>query len=494
MGVRWIAALAALALAACAQAPAPDGPAPLQERARTAAEQRLGDQAHPQILAQYGGAYEGPVSAYVERLGRRLAAVTAQPEGPWTFTVLDSPVVNAFALPGGYVYVTRGLIALAKDEAELAGVVGHEIGHVTAAHTAERQTRATIAQAGLLATMIGAAVLGADRSVLDLIGQGAGAAAQGTLASFNRAQELEADRLGVEYLLAADYDPAAQADFLRQMQAQSELSARLAGGRYDPNRVDFFATHPATAERVRLAQAAALNAQAAAVNRNEAAFLDAIEGMTYGDSAAQGFARGQRFIHPELRFAFEAAEGFTIANAADRITMRGPRGASVVFDGGRDPGGPLDAALRGWASEIASRTRTGRLEIDPATRIGGLEAASAAMPVAVRGGAGLAQMTLIRAPGGRLYRFFGLSALDDRAAQAGVRRTAQSFEALSARQAAAARPWRIAVRTVRPGDTVASLAARTPFEEAAEERFRVLNGLAPGETLTPGQRVKLVVE
>jgi predicted Zn-dependent protease len=486
----------AATLAACGGGgPAPDGPPPQTEAARSASEQRLGDQTHPQILAQYGGAVDGPVADYVESLGRRLSAVTAQPDAPWTFTTLDSPVVNAFALPGGYVYVTRGLIALAGDEAELAGVIGHEIGHVTAAHTARRQTQAGIAQVGVMAAVIGAAVLGADGAVLDALGQGAGAVAQGAVASFSRGQELEADRLGVEYLLRADYDPAAQADFLRAMQAQSELSAQLAGATYDPNRVDFFATHPATAERVRLAEQAAIGAGDSAT-RNPEAFFGAIDGMIYGDSPEQGFVRGRRFIHPVLRFAFEAAPGFTILNSADRVTMRADGGgASVVFDGGRDPGGSLQRYIADdWAAGLARQARVGRLEFLPLEQVSGLEAAAARMPIATRQGTAMAHMTVIRAPGDRLYRFFGLTGQGDGAAAEGVAATARSFRALSSAEARAVQPLRIAVRRVQAGDTVASLARRMAFDTAAQERFRVLNGLGPGQEPAPGDFVKLVVE
>jgi predicted Zn-dependent protease len=484
-----VLAAALAALTACA-GPTADKPSPIAA-SRSATEQRAGDQAHPDILRQFGGPYAGRAADYVRDLGRRIAANTEQPQGPWTFTLLDSPVVNAFALPGGYVYVTRGLVALAGDEAELAGVIGHEIGHVTAAHSVQRNERATMAQIGVLAAVIGAAALGVEGSALDALGQGAGAVAQGAVASYSRAQEIEADRLGVAYLARSGYDPGAQADFLRAMQAQDQLSARLAGGAYDPNRVDFFATHPATAERVAAAQAAA-GPNGGNGPRNRDAFLNAIDGMTYGDSAEQGFVRGGRFIHPALRFAFDAPPGYEIVNSAAQVTMRGPSGASVTFDGARDPGGSMvDYVSRAWAGGLARQTRTGQLQDLRSFRVNGLEAASAVLPVQTNRGVAAAHLTAIRAGGGRVYRFLGLGPGGEigRMAQAGL-----SFRSLSAAEAAAAKPWRIRIVTVRPGDTVTSLAARTPFDKAREERFRVLNGLAPGQQPRPGDRVKLVVE
>ena len=483
---------AAVALASCAQ-PSPDA-APRTVATRSVAEQRQGDQSHTRIVAQYGGAYtQGRAAAYVRDIGMRLAAKTEQPQGPWTFTVLDSPVVNAFALPGGYVYVTRGLMALANDEAELAGVIGHEIGHVTAAHSVRRQETAAVAQIGVLAAVIGAAVLGADRSVVDAVGQLGAQGAQGAVASYSRAQELEADRLGIGYLARAGYDPLAQADFLSSLQAQSALSSQLAGGGYDANRVDFFSTHPATAERVRAAATAAAREAAADAPRNRDAYLRAIDGMTYGDSAAQGFVRDGGFVHPDLRFAFSAPRGFEITNAAAAVTMRGPRGAGVVFDGGRDPGGALDAYVaRVWAGGIAKQARTGQLQNLQTGRINGLEAASAVLPAQMRDGVRLLHLTAIRTRDGRLYRFMGVVGTNDRAGLAAVAQAGESFRALSAAQAAREKPWRLRVVTVRRGDTVQSLASQMPFESANAARFRVLNALGPNDAVRAGDRVKLV--
>ena len=484
---------AAVALASCAQ-PSPDA-APRTVATRSVAEQRQGDQSHTRIVAQYGGAYtQGRAAAYVRDIGMRLAAKTEQPQGPWTFTLLDSPVVNAFALPGGYVYVTRGLMALANDEAELAGVIGHEIGHVTAAHSVRRQETAAVAQIGVLAAVIGAAVLGADRSVVDAVGQLGAQGAQGAVASYSRAQELEADRLGIGYLARAGYDPLAQADFLSSLQAQSALSSQLAGGGYDANRVDFFSTHPATAERVRAAaDAAARQGGGAGAPRNRDAFLRAIDGMTYGDSPSQGFVRDGGFVHPGLRFAFKAPRGFEITNAAAAVTLRGPRGAGVVFDGGRDPGGALDAYVaRVWAGGIAKQARTGQLQNLRTGRINGLEAASAVLPAQMRDGVRLLHLTAIRTRDGRLYRFMGVVGTNDRAGLAAVAQAGESFRALSAAQAAREKPWRLRVVTVRRGDTVQSLASQMPFESANAARFRVLNALGPNDAVRAGDRVKLV--
>ena len=462
---------------------------------RDPGDARLGAEARPQLIARYGGEVSGPLAEYVTRLGRRIAAESEQPTASWTFTVLDTPVVNAFATPGGFVYLSRGLIALADDEAELAGVIGHEIGHVTADHTARRRRQSTIAQIGTLAAVIGASVLGAEGAMLDAIGQSAAAIGQGAVANFSREQELEADRLGVRYLARAGYDPEAQADFLESMQAQSALQAELAGRAYDANRVDFFATHPATAARVREAIRAA-SAEGLDMSgdrpRNRDVFLNAIDGMVYGDSRAQGFVRDGRFLHPELRFAFAAPEGFTITNSAQAVTMQG-RSGRIVFDGGRDPGVPPARYIaEGWAPALAERAKTGRLSELESFRVDGLEAAGAWMPIRTRQGEALARLTAIRAGGGRLYRFFALVDPRDRSARAAALAAPRSFERLSMTEAARLQPYRIRIVTVGRGDTVESLAARMPFDRANVERFRVLNDLRPGERVAPGDRVKLV--
>jgi predicted Zn-dependent protease len=177
-------------------------------------ELRLGTQEHPKVLAEFGGAYEGQeADNYVAQVGRRLVQVSELPEQTFTFTLLNSPVVNAFALPGGYVYVTRGLLALAADEAELAGVIAHEIGHVTGRHTAQRETRSTLAQgASVVGVLLGGLFLGdaAARSAAQL----AQTATPMWLMSYSREQEFEADELGIRYLARAGYDPRAMSSFL----------------------------------------------------------------------------------------------------------------------------------------------------------------------------------------------------------------------------------------------------------------------------------------
>ncbi|MGB0505629.1 MAG: M48 family metalloprotease [Pikeienuella sp.] len=489
-------AIGTFTLASCAAAGSANAPRTVVER--SGSDQRVGDENHPKILAQFGGEVADPaIRAYVRNLGQTLASKSEQPNEKWTFTVLDSPVVNAFALPGGYIYVTRGLIALANDEAELAGVIGHEIGHVTGAHGSKRQERATIAQLGILgATLLGAAA-GLDRDAVGAIGQLGGVVGQGYVANYSRGQEFEADTLGIRYIAKSGYDPLAGADFLESLQATSALQAKIAGSEYDPNRVDFFGSHPATAKRVREAVGAARREglkDGENAPRHRARYLDAISGMTYGDSAQQGFSRGRQFIHPEMRFMFTVPPNFKITNSTSRVTAAGPNGAGVIFDGARDPGGRLTNYIsRTWASEIGQQTRIGRLSDLRRTRINGLDAAQAELPFNTRKGVRTARLTVIRYDGA-LYRFFGVQPGNSRSLARDLDRMAESFDGLSTAEARRHRPYQVRIYKVRRGDTVSELAALTPFDTFAVERFRVLNGMAPGQTLQRGELVKLIVE
>ncbi|QIE57511.1 M48 family metalloprotease [Pikeienuella piscinae] len=486
--------LTAFALAACSAPGGPPGSEPQTASARSASEQRIGAQNHPKIVAEFGGEVQNrALRAYVDGIGRRLVAQTEQPNARWTFTVLDSPVVNAFALPGGYVYVTRGLIALANDEAELAGVIGHEIGHVVAAHSAQRQTQAGLAQIGALGVSLLGAAAGLSGQALNTVSQLGSTLGQGYVASYSRTQEFEADQLGVRYLARAGYDPRAEADFLANLQAEARLQAQIAGGGYNPNRVDFFSTHPATPERVREATAAAeRQVDAAGALRNRARFLDAISGMVYGHSPDQGVVDGRRFSHAALRFNFTAPTGFRIRNTAAKVIATGPQGSGIIFDGDRSGGGAMDDYIaRAWAPEIARQTRAGQLQNLRRSRIGGLDAASAVLPVQTGDGVKILRMTAIR-DGGSVWRFLGVQPTGADRLGARMDQAAASFRKLTAAQARRISAQRIEIHTVAAGETPASLARLTPFRNRAVERFRVLNGLGPRAGLRPGQKVKLV--
>ena len=445
-------------------------------------ERLVGAQEHPKLVKAFGGLYDDPaLQRYVSSLGRLLQQTSEQPEPPFTFVVLDSPEVNAFALPGGYVHVTRGLMALANDEAELAGVIAHEIGHVTARHSAERYSHGLVAG-------LGAAILGAvidNRSVSDFANLAAGAYVQG----YSRSQELEADTLGVRYLSRAGFDATAMSSFLETMGAEATLASKMAGKRGDRAQGGLFASHPRTADRV-IEAAAAAQAKFGG-ERARDIYLRRIDGMIYGDSPEDGFVRGRAFAHPILRIAFTAPPGFRLRNAPEAVVGTHPSGATVRFDEAR-LANPLISTwhyLRGiWASKVAL-TRIERTHVD------GMDAVAASTRVRTRSGVRDVRLVAIRAAPNRVYRFFFVTPpRQTREFSTPFRQMIASFRRLGVQQAANLRPLRLRVVKVRPGDTVESLAARMPFNDFRTERFQVLNGLRPGERLRPGQLVKIVTE
>ncbi len=442
-------------------------------------EEALGAQEHPKVLAQFGGAYQDQrLQAYIDRIGNRMAAQTDR-KGPWTFTVLDSDVVNAFALPGGYVYVTRGLLALAKDEAEVAGVLGHEIGHVIAHHTRERQTGQTIA--GLLAAGIGF-VLGSPE-----LAQLANVGGTALLAKYSRGQESEADRLGIDFLVRAGYDPFAMATFLETMRRDSQYEGLRAGKGASEGGFDFFASHPQTETRVEEAAAIARKLPQGGA-RPVDPYMTAIDGVIYGDSPENGFVRGRTFAHPALGIAFDVPQGFGLLNGAEQVIAKGQNGGAILFDAAAPQRTPDPARyLTGeWAQNaplqgVQSFTVNGLPAATAVTR-GETDSGNVDVRlVAIRGDNGTMHRFTMLAPSGALGRF-------DPAFQ----QTANSFRRLSRQEAASLKPRRVRVLTARPGDSVEGYVRQMPQEPYAEELFRIINDLPPGAPLRPGQPVKVI--
>lgn len=444
-------------------------------------EAQAGAEAHPKILEAYGGAYDdAKLGGYVAQVTARIARATNQPDGPYRVTVLDSPVVNAFALPGGYVYVTRGLMALVNDEAELAGVIGHEIGHVAARHSAQRQTAAI--GTSLLGAVLGAVV--GSNAVNQVVGLGG----QGFLASYSRDQEYEADMLGVRYLAKAGYDPYAAGDFLNSMGAQEALTAKLRNAEHDASRNDWLASHPATPARVAAANDHARNTgiSMGQQERNRAVYLSAVDGMLYGDDPAEGIVRDHEFIHPKLGFSFKTPRGFTITNAASAVAIQGPDRTIAKFDAGKKAAGTEigQYLVQEWGKGV----RLAGLE---RFTVNGMKAATATTKIGDYNG----RLVAIEFAPDRVYRF-----LLGTVPQAGTRYDAalheivMSFRKISAAEARAVKPLRLRVVTVRNGDTAASLGRRMIYSDFQAERFRVLNGLASNAEPSPGSRVKIIAE
>jgi predicted Zn-dependent protease len=463
-------------------------------------EMKVGSDEHPKILQEFGGEYpEENVRRYVQQVGERLAQVSETTGITFKFTVLNSDVVNAFALPGGYVYITRSLLALASTEAELAGVLGHEIGHIAARHTAERYSAATASQLGV---SIGAVLLGVLTGS-DALGQAAGQAGSGVaglyLAKYSRSQESEADMLGVRYLARTGYDDNAMASFLSKLQADSALTAELSGRPGAENEFDIMQSHPRTADRVQAAveeaRKAGMTTPNPRVGRDD--YLNVVDGLTWGGDRKTGWALDQVFIHPDLRIRFEVPPGFHLTNTETSVTAIGPNKSRVMFSTVRRGADGRSVADNLSPSDYVGRVRIGNAGFSgiEAIKINGLDAATGAMRASTKDGQMDVRLVAIRVDPRTMYRFLLLSPVA-RTAELSVafRRTTYSFRVLSPQEAAAARPPHIRVVNVTAGDSAESLARRMALKDHAVERFRVLHGLEPGQQPRPGERVKIIVE
>ena len=452
---------------------------------------KIGAENHPAILGQNGGEIGNTLlSSYVARVGQRVVAVTPYASEPWTFTVLDTPVVNAFATTGGYVYLTRGMLALANSEAELAAVIGHEIAHITAQHLKKRQDRGNRAGIGvLIGTAIGG-LLGGKDGLKEGI-QLSSKLAQGYVAQFSQKQEFEADRIGTNYLSASGYDPKAQARILAALAAKIELDARIAGKSYNPNRVDFFASHPATGDRVR--KAGQLAANLPGTDLGEPRYMDAIDGMIYGDSAEQGFVRGRRFVHPVIGFEFTVPEGFVITNSARSVRAEGPNDAKFILESGGPARGSLSDHITGpWLEQIRDQYGQARLYGLREVARPGYDAATAMVDITLRGEPTTVITTLVQLDD-NFQRLSGVAKSNDWNTLFALSEAVGSYRALSDREAAREKPYRIQVVDPRGRDTAASLASAMPLGPHSEAIFRTLNGLGDGP-VERGDLVKLVVE
>lgn len=487
-------ALAALPSgAALAQGLAVPGPQAISET-----DKATGAKADPQMSAEYGGAYAGPQAALVRRVGVKVAAQTgiAAVDRDFTFRLLNSPVPNAFAIPGGYVYATRGLLALMNNEAELAFVLGHEAGHIAAHHADKRQK---VTQRSVLLGTLGQTLLGAvlGNGALGQVGGSLGQAGiqrlvVGNVMSHSRGEEFEADDLGVVYTRRAGYDPAASADILGSLAAQTALDARLTGQtRTTPG---WALSHPDPAARVVRARQRAAGLAAAGGARGGDAFLAALDGMIFGDDPAQGVIEGRAFLYPPGRVAFAAPAGYGMNNGADAVTITPT--AQGYAGQARFTGGKFDGDLEALVGRaLGALTQEGKPLTVPttATTVGGLEARRAQVTANGSDGGRLDVTAIaIRTAPDTAYAFTVLQpegrGLGDLAP------LVSSFRRLSVAEAAAVRPRVIKVVTVARGDTVARLAGRMAYDNLQAERFLVLNGLPAGTSaLAPGRKVKLVV-
>jgi predicted Zn-dependent protease len=456
-----------------------------QAQSITAAEKRQGAEVHPKLLEEFGGAYQVPQTSYVVQVGKGIAVQSGlgNARDDFTVTLLNSPVNNAFAIPGGYVYVTRQLLALMNDEAELAGVLGHEVGHVAARHSEKRQRASQRNSIIGLLGQIGAAVLLGDSAAGQLGQQVFGTGTQLLTLRYSRGQEEEADDLGVRYLSTAGYDPKALSSMLASLAAQQAIDSRAQGS--DARSVpEWASTHPDPARRV--TRAATIASRFNGTQRNRDVFLTRIDGLLYGDDPKQGMVQGREFLHPELGLKFAVPQGYAMQNGTSAVSISG-QSAQAQFSMA-----PYSGDLNRYV-EQAFRTIGGNQQLTygqiQRTTVNGLPAAYATARVTANRRTVDVTVFAYSFANDRAYHFAAITP----AGQSNLFTPMyQSVRRLTGTEASAIRPRRVRVVSVQRGDSVQSLAGRMAYDNLKAERFLALNGLPANAQLAPGQKVKIV--
>ena len=441
---------------------------------------------HPELVKEFGGAETGPRAAYVEGVGRRVAAYSgvANPGQAYRFTTLNSAVENAFAVPGGYIYITRQLMTLMDDESELAFVLGHETGHIAANHAQARQSAATRNSIlGVFGAIIGN-VLGSD-AFGSLLSRGA----QLRTLSFSRDQEYQADTLGTRYVVAAGYDPLGGANILASLGRADALQLRIQG-KDNRSAPEWASTHPNSQNRVQREQQLAVQSGRAGKGlRNRDAFLAQIEGLTVDDDPAQGVIEGRSFSHPDLKLQFVVPTGYLMQNSSSAVSIEGSAGKAQFS------GGAYSGSLENYIGSVINQLTGGRQQVAMAapgeTTINGMPAMYSIGRANTASGAVDVSVMAYRWDRDTVYHFVMLTR-----AGAGIGQFSSmvdSFRRLTAQEAAAIRPRVIDIVTVQRGDTLRSLAQRMAYADFKDDRFRSLNGLTANTSLVPGRKVKVVV-
>lgn len=435
---------------------------------------KLGAAQHPKILARFGGAYEDEnLESLLAVIVGKLVAASDEPNRAYDITVLNSPTVNAFALPGGYLYVTRGLLALANDASEVAAVIAHEMAHVSSNHGIQRSERAKAADiAGRVATSVISS---------PVVGGVSRATTEKRLASFSQGQELQADAVGIKMMGEAGFDPYAAARFLESMARFAAWRSALNADRDDMN-----SSHPSTPRRVELARRhARAFGPPGTGDRNRPRFLTGINGLFFGDPVSEGTIRGQRFSHAKSGFTFAVPTGFELSNKTKSVLATGPNESALRFDAVNkegQPSNPADYLKSGWVNGLDDASVK-------SVKINNLDAAYGSAQT------GDWQFSISVISFNRRYYRFILAAPKSSSAILEVgTKIAGSFRALSASEKANLKPLRLAVVPVKQGESIAQLASKMSGVSRKVDLFKAINGLGAGDRVQPGAKVKVITE
>ncbi len=447
-------------------------------------ELRLGQNGDVDIRNQYGVYGDARLRAYVQQIGEQLAAHSHRSQLHYTFTILDTPDVNAFALPGGYIYITRGILAHLNSEAELAAVLGHEIGHVTARHAVRQYSAALGANVGITLTSILVPEL-ANRSAQSLFGLIGSA----LLSGYGREHELEADHLGAVYLARTGYNPQAMLDVITLLKNQEsfEKERALQEGREPRVYHGVFATHPSADQRLQQVVVQAENDRSSTSGRVERnSFLHRLDGLAYGDSEAQGIRRGNDFYHRGLNFTVHFPDHWRLDNSPEKLLGLSASGDAVI---------QMQAAARGKARTpqeyLVVQMQVHDLRNGMALTANGLSAYSGVTRMQTPFGLRDTPVAVVFLKQ-QAFRFFGAAREESPAFQRAFLDTVQSLRPLTATQQSLARGMRVDVRTAKRGESFARLASRAPLKHEPAAVLRLLNGKYPDGEPTAGELIKTI--
>lgn len=450
-------------------------------------ELSLGRKENPNILKQYGKYSNAELQAYVEQVGQRLATHSHRPGLTYHFTLLDSTEVNAFALPGGYVYITRGLLAYLNSEAELAAVLGHEIGHVTARHSVRQYSAAMAANVGYTLGSIFVPEL-RNQGAQDLFNVLGGALLRG----YGRDHELEADRLGAQYLARTGYDPQAMIGVIKVLKNQEEFEVQLAKEEHrDPHIYHgVFATHPDNDQRLQQVVGEADKLKDTKITRSNGhdEFLRRLEGLAYGPSAKDGAVRGNHFYHQELNIAVTFPDGWAINNLPDKLVAVTPQqdAALQLNVGDRDQKRTPEQFLQ-------VQFKTDSLRDGHPIEHEGITGYTAIVAVSTSLGRRDARVAAIYS-GEHAYLFVGFTK------EAGAlprydthfQEVARSLRPLREDERKLAEPLHLHVMAFKGGMSFHNLAGKSPIQNHAEEQLRLLNDFYPKGEPAVGSLIKVV--
>jgi predicted Zn-dependent protease len=444
----------------------------------------MGKEYDPQIVQMYGVYDDDRLQEFVTAMGNQMAQVSHRPQLQYEFKVMDSPVLNAFAVPGGYVYITRGILAYLNNEAEFAGVLGHEIGHITARHSAHQMSQQQLAQVGFGVGIIAGQVAGLNETLLAGAAQVAQTGIGMLFLKFGRDDERESDVLGVEYSAKIGYDAREMANFFKTLERMHPSEGGLPS---------WFSTHPSSAERVAnihaLAEEAQKNLDKSTLKINRNPYLRLIEGIIFDENPRQGYVENSMFYHPDLKFQFSVPAKWKLVNTPSQVQMTNEQGSAVmVFK--LAPGNNPAAAAQSFLSQSNAQA----VSSEGAT-VNGLTAHKVVSRISNKDGSVLGILSYFIAYGGNIYVFHGFSDQSKFTNFQGTFASSMtSFKSLTDPRKINVQPDRVRIKSAARRITLRDALKSHQIPDGKLEDLALLNGMHLDDQLAPNTLYKIVAK